>query len=755
MYKFSCLAVIMTALFVACSVEEEKDFLFASSLPEDFVFGKLEKDTTVTFIVRTQGRWNAELDADWCSISQKEGSDLTSVVLSVTPNKGERFRTANIDFHFAERNEMRSVVVRQFGSEEKFEIEIPSLELMSQKVDTSVVVFCNMPFETSVNYLTDSGWIGIGESEEISSYKYKVHFSTLEENNGRESKRAEIVFSAKNSENEEKGGKVSVSQMYSTDPIECSFDDDLFNLSWTQSTDPSITYYELRVYDNLLNPLEVKDVTGVTSCDLGSLDILTAQTPYVGPMQVEIVGLENAGDEYIVAKTDKLPVHSHFMDGEGSESKPYVLANPRHLNNFITLLAQVPEKASSCFRLDSDIVLTTPTFDMDGVGSNFYFNESFGGVFDGNGHSISNIVIVSKEKRVAPFAILSDKGTVKNLTVYVGKIKSTEAEVTAGLVGMLYGTIEGCEVRPYDENSIIVSDSPMIDATGNNNNVLDAYLGFTGGVSGTLEGQILNCGNYCPVLSPVSVGGIAGGCHSLAAANGLIENCYNFGDLYLGNPQGYEIPGGESVTPAYVGGHVGTVAGGIVGKINLSSSKIKIKTSYNAGNIYAEQGCIAGIGGRLLSCTIEDCYNAGNIVCTHDKVSSSNPNSAQSPVYIGGIVAWFGGWNFSSSRTLSVGKITFNKVSYLGMAFGQVNKAANYDVVYADQENDYQAIGRNNYTPITDYPEDNPTFIKCLTYDQCKDLSNFWPNFATNWQNSTDPAYPYPILKSNPHKINK
>jgi hypothetical protein len=88
------------------------------------------------------------------------------------------------------------------------------------------------------------------------------------------------------------------------------------------------------------------------------------------------------------------------------------------------------------------------------------------------------------------------------------------------------------------------------------------------------------------------------------------------------------------------------------------------------------------------------------------------------------------------------------------MMFGQVGKLSNFDMVYADLGNGVKAIGKTNYPPTTVKPEDNPLYVKKLTLEQCKDLSNFWATYTSNtyWLVNADNGYLYPQLLTNPHK---
>jgi hypothetical protein len=402
-----------------------------------------------------------------------------------------------------------------------------------------------------------------------------------------------------------------------------------------------------------------------------------------------------------------------------------------------------PLTSKSFYILNNDIVLPEPVL-TNGFGSNFFLQTSFSGVFDGNGYALKNVSITSENAQVAPFSTLSKGGVIKNLSIYVGLIKSTKASVTAGLVGLHYGRIINCFVKPNSSSSLIFSDSPM-QLNGVNSYVVDAYLGYAGGISGALEGSIVGCGNYCPIVTAVIAGGISGGCHNNSSVTGEIINCFNTAILYHGNPIGIILPGGVKVTASKVGVHAGVGIGGIVGNSSPMSEGVKVLRSYNTGDLRAASGCIGGICGRSFALNIEDCYNAGVISCK--KTSASN-------VHIAGITAYQNGVFNKSYRTYNVGALEYDQYTTLGMMFGQVGNLSNFDMVYADLGNGVLSIGKSNFTPITTKPNDNALFVKKLTLEQLKDLSNFWSNFVSNstWVINAQSGYAYPQLVANPHK---
>jgi hypothetical protein len=741
---FLFIPVLLVLLTTSCKDEAPEAFLFASSIPEDYVFGKLENDTSVTFIVNTQDEWTATTDADWFTLSNTDGFEKTQVRMTIKRNLGERLRTAEILFTFKNSPEPKKLLIRQFGSAGEFVIDVNALELSSARKDTSVVVFCNMPLEKSIEYTDGNGWLTLGETQEVSPYKYKVKFATASDNAGTSIRRAKLILKAKNTQNTEFKKEIALSQMYYTLPVSYTFSNsDNFKITWNAVLDATVQYYALRAYDSNFQLVDSVNVTGLSEYNISDLPALNGTKPFLGEINLEIIGKENGNSVLLKAKTPKIATHSHFLAGNGSNAKPILLSCYRHLNNFRKILELYPETSKLTFQLNNDITLPDPVL-TNGFGSNFMLQSSFAGVFDGNGFALKNVSIISDGLQVAPFTILSKTGIIKNLTIQVGFIKSTKAAVTAGIVGLHYGRIINCFTKPYNSSSVIFSDSPML-LNGVNGFVLDAYWGYAGGISGSLEGSIIGCGNHCPIVTAVNAGGISGGCQNTSSLNGEIVNCYNTATIYHGNPLGVSLPGGIVVTTTKIGTHAGVSVGGIVGYSSPMAEGVKIQRSFNSGNIYAASGNIGGICGRSFGLSIEDSYNTGTISCKKTSVTN---------VHIAGITAFQNGVFNKSYRTYNIGNLEYDQYTTLGMMFGQVGKLSNFDMVYADLGNGIKAIGKNNYPPTTVRPEDNPLIIKKLTLEQMQDLSNFWGIFKSNtyWVINTSNGYLYPQLQANPHK---
>lgn len=222
------------------------------------------------------------------------------------------------------------------------------------------------------------------------------------------------------------------------------------------------------------------------------------------------------------------------------------------------------------------------TQDLSLLGKDFDFVPSFGGIFDGQGHTISEYNVSDGLSHVGLFAEVQKTGIIANLSVSGSIIPSGEQIRVGGLCGENHGYIKNCSFK-----GVISSNDYVGGITSYNHFTgiiedcdVSGYIKgihFVGGVAGYNEGDISRCRNDSLVnttnvdtqitidsmtnlnkvinliknvdstseeanedATATDVGGIAG--NSL----GIISRCLNMGNV------GYE--------------HVGYNIGGIVGR---------------------------------------------------------------------------------------------------------------------------------------------------------------------------------------------
>lgn len=227
---------------------------------------------------------------------------------------------------------------------------------------------------------------------------------------------------------------------------------------------------------------------------------------------------------------------------------------------------------------------------------------SFGGTFDGNGHTIRDMEIPASVSPAGLFGQLQENGTIKNLNV-TGTVSPTgDAASIGGIVGENNGRVENCTftgnisgktncggIVGINAVTGIIIDSEMNGAVYGEN--------MTGGISGYNLGQISQCKNYAyinitsvdPTISPEDIdlnfltdfsklssidtstatndtGGIAG------YSSGMIMDCKNYSAI------GYQ----------HIGYNVGGIAGRSCGFIFNCENTAEIYGRKDVGGIVGQ-----------------------------------------------------------------------------------------------------------------------------------------------------------------------
>jgi hypothetical protein len=369
------------------------------------------------------------------------------------------------------------------------------------------------------------------------------------------------------------------------------------------------------------------------------------------------------------------PVQAKYGGGNGTGDDPYLISTAEQMN----AIGTEPNDFDKHFKLMADIDLSVyKGTDFNIIGSGGY---SFKGVFDGNGHTISNLTYVvtgNQEpdddgiiqffglfRRISdPNAVIKDlslvnpdirpastcqkwvwgvgalagtlwSGSISNCSIEGGLVQGER--MAGGLAGSNYGIITDCyttcTVGPAEQR---------LPASGNA--TLDRRESF-GGLVGENRGEISNCHATGKVSGERRVGGLVGETSGIIISNSWSSSDVS-GDVYIGG-----LVGTNRITSrlshCYATGHVSgrDVIGGLVGKCYSEAS---IDNCYATGSVSAEEnggGLVGWHEGTLSECystafVLTDADNAGGLVghnwgtihmsCAHGHVSGKN--------YIGGLV---------------------------------------------------------------------------------------------------------------------
>lgn len=249
------------------------------------------------------------------------------------------------------------------------------------------------------------------------------------------------------------------------------------------------------------------------------------------------------------------------------------------------------------------------TEDISLIGKEFYGIPDFGGVFDGQGHTISEVNISKGQSYVGLFIHVEKNAVIQNLNVSGSVMPSGSPVIVGGIAGENFGTIRECSFKGVIKgNDYIGGIVGMNQLSGNvsfcTSEGFISGTHFTGGICGENMGNIANCRNEAMVNttntdteitvdsmenlnkvlnliknginkqddeanSDVTVsdtGGIAG------LSIGIISRCINNGEI------GYE----------HVGYNVGGIAGRQSGYLLGCSNNGKIKGRKDVGGIVGQ-----------------------------------------------------------------------------------------------------------------------------------------------------------------------
>ena len=261
-----------------------------------------------------------------------------------------------------------------------------------------------------------------------------------------------------------------------------------------------------------------------------------------------------------------------FLMGAGS-----TLADQNTIR--ITSVEELQKLSDNCsydaYSRDKTVLLEN---DLDLSGSGFTPIPTFGGVFDGQGHTISGLSMEGDASHMGLFRYVQEGGTVKDLTVTGNLNPSGGMSEIGAIVGTNLGTISGC------------SFSGTVNGSYN-----------VGGIAGTNEptGMIYNCKTEGYASGDHYVGGIVGQnlgtisyCSNTAGVNlSTDESVSNVTEVSIESLTDEE---GEVHTATDVGGIAGFSSGVVIGCTNWGSIGY-VHVGFNVGGVVGRQsGLVSG-----------------------------------------------------------------------------------------------------------------------------------------------------------------
>lgn len=243
--------------------------------------------------------------------------------------------------------------------------------------------------------------------------------------------------------------------------------------------------------------------------------------------------------------------YAKYGGSTGEPNDPYLIYTAEQMNTIGVNYGDWNKH----FKLMADIDLSDYTgTDFNIIGTDM--SHRFTGVFDGNGHTISNFSYSSTgTSYIGIFGCVGaqfEKGEIRDLGLIDPNVDAGTGSCVGALVGCFAdGTISGC----YAEGVIISGDDKVggllgdnagtttnCYATGTVSGFSDSWYGGTGGLAGFNSCRIINCYSMADVWGNETAGGLLG------MNSGHVITCYSTGSV-SGND--------------YIGGLVGLRWGGI------------------------------------------------------------------------------------------------------------------------------------------------------------------------------------------------
>lgn len=285
------------------------------------------------------------------------------------------------------------------------------------------------------------------------------------------------------------------------------------------------------------------------------------------------------------------------------------------------------EKANKGESFKGKLVKLVNDIVFDGVTiNNFQPIEKFQGIFDGNGHSISGILMV---EGIGTLFNELDTAIVRNLEI---KDCEFDADISSGIAYKAQNSrIQNCKISG---NMILKGKSVAgIVIKAENCELKDCFTGnhieFDGcDVAGiglkVVDSSITSCNNTATIVSQGTAAGIAG-----AASRSTVDNCRNENKVegWEQSPSTWDAEQFKrneetKLYSKFVSGIVGMAGGS------------KINNCYNKGTIVGAFD-VAGIAADTGNTEILNCMNVGNIFSKQPKHLSLGPDKVD--YYMGAI----------------------------------------------------------------------------------------------------------------------
>ena len=295
------------------------------------------------------------------------------------------------------------------------------------------------------------------------------------------------------------------------------------------------------------------------------------------------------------------PGSAPFGGGDGSAGDPWRICSPAQFNE----IGNGNGHLSDHFIVMDDIDLTGIALNLIGDSSN-----RFEGVFDGGGHSISNMTInAATGNYIGLFAWIGSNGEVKELSLE--DVDVTGSERTGAVAGRNFGLISSVTVSGDVESNnwrvggVVGENNGVLEEVAFVSGSVESTASMVGGVAGRSSGTIINSySESALVTGDERIGGLVG--HNVDEIKDSWSSATVSGNNALGGLVGYDA--GGAVTESHATGDVSgsNAVGGLIGV-----SEGTIALSWASGNATATDLFAAGLVADNHG-TVTECYATGS-----------------------------------------------------------------------------------------------------------------------------------------------
>lgn len=283
------------------------------------------------------------------------------------------------------------------------------------------------------------------------------------------------------------------------------------------------------------------------------------------------------------------------LPGAFAEGKP--VTQVRHISTVEDLQKLAADCTLDSFSVGLSVVLDN---DLDLSGTEIHPIPTFGGSFNGGGHSISGLRLATDGSHQALFRYLQQGASLTDLNVTGTVSPENGKNQISGVVATNHGTVENVHFE-----GIISGKNYVGGVVGENYGTVKNCTArgkvegkrFTGGVVGYSEGLVTSCTNYAQVNTSITEAGLElenltlSGITQLELTNAEDENVVSDSGGVVGFSKGVLQNSVNRGTVGYP--HYGYNVGGVAGR---QSGYINNCTNY--GEVYGRKD-VAGVVGQM------------------------------------------------------------------------------------------------------------------------------------------------------------